>query len=481
MVPAFLRQAASRCAGRGGRRCVSIAAWDAARQAERARELDDAGKSLGLKFFQCSWVDLFGVQRSKLVPASRIGEIAEGGAGFAGFAAHLDMDPTTGDLLAMPDASSLTPLPWRREVGWLACDLVHEGAELDQGPRNVLRRVLRRLEADAGLALKTGVECEFFLLEPSDASAAPRLGDALDTQPKPCYDAHALMRRYDLIAAISSAMEDLGWGPYQADHEDANGQFEINWDYDCALTTADRVVFFKYMVRSLAEAQGLRATFMPKPFPSRTGSGCHAHCSLHDASTGANVVADATKTLPHGLGDAARHFVAGVLGHVRGVAALTNPTVNSYKRLGATSTDSGATWSPNAATWAGNNRTALVRVPDDRRFELRMADMSCNPYLAAAAVAAAGLHGLEAKTPLPPPSDLNLFDASDPAVRNAIEGATKLPAELRDALDALDDDAALRAALGEPFCASYLKLRRQHWADYAAALTPFELHHYLDC
>ena len=456
-------------------RALSVVPFDEAKQIAAAKEIDDRGRACGLKFYQCSWVDLFGVQRSKLVPAARIGEIAAGGAGFAGFAAHLDMDPTTGDLLAMPDAATLAPLPWRPEVGWLACDLVHEGAELAHGPRNVLRSVLAKLE-DRGLALKTGVECEFFLL---GGEGPPAVADALDTQGKPCYDAHALMRRFDFVGELCEHMEALGWGPYQADHEDANGQFEINWDFDDALTTADRVVFFKYMVRSLAEARGLRATFMPKPFAHLTGSGCHAHCSLHDASTGANVSGGGAG--PHGLSPAASSFVAGLLESVRGVAALTNPTVNSYKRLNARSTASGATWSPNAATWAGNNRTALVRVPDDRRFELRLADMSCNPYLAAAAVAAAGLDGLQAKTPLPPPSDLNLFDAADPAARAAVAAATPLPSELRDALDALDGDAGLRAGLGDAFVDSYLKLRRAHWADYAATLSPFEFDHYLDC
>ena len=190
-----------------------------------AAELSDRGRAAGLKFFQFSFSDLFGVQRSKLVPASRVQEIAEGGAGFAGFAAHLDMDPTMGDLLAVPDAATLTPLPWRKEVGWLSCNLVHEDAELAHGPRNVLRSVQAKLAAEAGLTLKSGVECEFFLVDaaprppPPDGGAAA-VADPMDVQSKPCYDAHALMRRYDLISTLCEHMEALGWGPYQADHED---------------------------------------------------------------------------------------------------------------------------------------------------------------------------------------------------------------------------------------------------------------------
>ena len=249
-------------AARGLRRRGLSTDAAAATAAENARAIAERGAELELEFFQFSFVDLFGVQRSKLVPASRVAEIAEGGAGFAGFAAHLDMDPTMGDLLALPDPSTLVALPWRPAVGWLSCDLVHEGAALAHGPRNVLRRVQAELAAVHGLTLKTGVECEFFLLDGGGGApggvAAP--SDALDTQGKPCYDAHALMRRFELIAELVRHMEVLGWGPYQADHEDANGQFEINWDYADALVTADRVVLFKYMTRTLAERAGFRAT-----------------------------------------------------------------------------------------------------------------------------------------------------------------------------------------------------------------------------
>ena len=219
----------------------------------------------------------------------------------------------------------------------------------------------------------------------------------------------ALMRRFDVIAEVMTAMETLGWGPYQADHEDANGQFEINWDFDEALVTADRHAFFKYLVKSVSQKHGLRATFMPKPFQATTGSGCHAHISLHD-ETGKNVCADSSGTL--GLSTTARHFVAGVLEEASALCALTNPTVNSYKRLNASGTNSGSTWSPAAATWSGNNRSALIRVPDERRFEVRLADSAANPYLLPAALAAAGLEGLEAGAEPPPPAVGNLYEAA---------------------------------------------------------------------
>ena len=443
-----------------------------------AAAIAEAGAAKGLRFYQFSFVDLFGVQRSKLVPASRVEEIATDGAGFAGFAAWLDMDPTMGDLLAMPDPSTLTQLPWQRDVGWLSCDLVHEGGELPHGPRNVLRAVQAKLKAAHGLTLKTGVECEFFLLD--GGSPSPSVADALDVQSKPCYDSHALMRRYDLISTLVEAMEEPGWGPYQADHEDANGQFEINWDYEDALITADRVTLFKYMARTLAERHGLRATFMPKPFAQLTGSGSHAHMSLWDAATGKCVSGGGDASM-HGLSPTSLFFLAGVLSNAPALLALTNPTVNSYKRLNARGTASGATWSPTAATWAGNNRSALVRVPGGAtRMELRVADMSANPYLMAAAIGAAGLDGLKKGAPPPPPCDRNMYDTTDPVVAAAVAAAPPLPTELPAALDLLESSTALRDGLGEPFVDSYLKLRRAHCAEYAAQLTPWELQTYLD-
>ena len=354
-------------------------------------------------------------------------------------------------------------------------DLVHEGSELPHGPRNVLRGVRAAL-AERGLALKSGVECEFFVLGQTDP---PSLSDALDTQAKPCYDAQALMRRYDLISSLCENMEALGWGPYQADHEDANGQFEINWDFDEVLTTADRVSFFKYMVRSLAEEQGLRATSCRSRSPTSPAAAATRTLAPRRVD-GREPDGRRRPDGAHNLSPTALSFLAGVLQHAPAVAALTNPTVNSYQRLNASTTASGATWSPGACTWAGNNRTALVRVPDDKRIELRLADMAANPYLMAAAIGAAGLDGLARGASAPPPADLNMYDGAAPAGAAASAAAPQLPKMLPAALDNLDGSAALRAHLGDAFVDSYLKLRRAHWDEYAADLSPWEWRAYLD-
>src|SRR6266404_4140646 len=238
-------------------------------------DLAKVAKEKKIKYFLISYVDLFGGLRAKLAPAQAIAAMQQDGAGFAGFATWLDMTPADPDLFAVPDPSSLVQLPWKPEVGWLAADLWMDGKEVEQGPRNTLKRVLAAAKTE-NYEMKTGVECEFFLVTPDGKAIA----DGADEQEKPCYDQSALMRRYDVITEICDAMLSLGWNPYQNDHEDANGQFEMNWEYDNALVTADRHSFFKFMVKSVAEKHGLRATFMPKPFANLTGSGCHTHVSL---------------------------------------------------------------------------------------------------------------------------------------------------------------------------------------------------------
>src|SRR6266436_3615968 len=294
----------------------------------------------GIRYFLISFVDLFGVLRAKLVPGQAIEQMQRDGAAFAGFATHLDLTPADPDMFAMPDPASLIQLPWKPEIGWLAADLHINREPVEHAPRHVLKRQLAAAEA-AGYRLKTGVEAEFFILRPDGRTVA----DEGDRQAKPCYDQTALLRHYELIRAISDAMLELGWGPYQSDHEDANGQFEMNWTYDDALVTADRHVFFKFMVKELAEQHGLRATFMPKPFMHLTGSGCHAHVSLWDGSGEINLFDDPAGEL--GLSSLAYQFLGGILAAAEPHTALFTPTVNSFKRINAAVTLSGATWSPN--------------------------------------------------------------------------------------------------------------------------------------
>jgi glutamine synthetase len=422
-------------------------------------------KERSIKYFLIAYTDLFGAQRAKLVPASAIQGMAKNGAGFAGFATWLDMTPADPDLFAIPDADSLIQLPWKPEVGWLAADLYMDGKSVEQSPRNVLKAQLAKAAA-RGLEMKTGVECEFFLISP-DGTA---VGDIADSQIKPCYDQQSLMRRYDVITEICDAMQVLGWQPYQNDHEDANGQFEMNWQYDSALVTADRHAFFKYMVKAIAEKHGLRATFMPKPFANLTGNGCHMHVSMWKGNE--NAFTDTSSQ--QGLSELGLRFIGGLIHSADALAALLNPTVNSYKRINAPRTISGATWSPSSVTWAGNNRTHMIRVPEGDRFELRLADGAANPYLMPAAVLATGLDGIDNGRDPGKRLDINMY-----ADGHTVD-AKKLPLNLLDALRALESSDVLKGALGN-LVPSYLKLKHEEWNNFTRHLTAWERDTTLDC
>jgi glutamine synthetase len=432
-------------------------------------DLAKEARDKGIEYFLISFVDLFGVMRAKLVPASAIADMAEEGAGFAGFAAWLDMTPADSDMFAIPDPSSLIQLPWKPNVGWLAADLYMDGKEVDHAPRNALKRVLRRA-SEKGYRLKHGVECEYFLI----SADGEGLADPSDTQSKPCYDVAALMRRYDVISEICDAMLSLGWGPYQNDHEDANGQFEMNWNYADALVTADRHAFFKYMVKSIAERHGIRATFMPKPFAELTGNGCHTHVSLWSADGETNLFADADGEL--GVSKLGYNFLGGIMEHATSMCAITNPTVNSYKRINAPVTNSGATWSPNIVTYGGNNRTHMVRIPDAGRIELRLADGSTNPYLLPTAIAVAGLDGIDKERDPGKRLDINVYAEPEKAKR-----AKKLPLNLLDAIRELKSNKTFSEGLGSETMDAYVKLKTAEWNDYATDLSDWERSHTLDC
>jgi len=422
----------------------------------------------GIRYFMISYTDLFGAQRAKLVPAAAISDMQKDGAGFAGFATWLDMTPAHPDLFAMPDPSAVVQLPWKKDVAWVAADCVMEEKLVPQAPRVVLKRVIENA-AKEGLSVRTGVEAEFFLITP-DGQA---ISDDKDLASKPCYDQQALMRRYDVIAEICDYMLELGWGPYQNDHEDANGQFEMNWSFDDCLVTADRHSFFKFMVKSVAEKHGLRATFMPKPFQGLTGSGCHAHISVWDKGGKKNMFHDTSDEM--GLSRQGYHFLGGIMKHAASLAAITNPTVNSYKRINAPRTVSGATWAPNTVTWTGNNRTHMVRVPGPGRFELRLPDGAANPYLLQAVIIAAGLDGIHAKADPGQRYDIDMYQLG-----HTVKDAPQLPLNLLDALRKFDEDESLKEALGTEFSASYVKLKNQEWNSYVSHFTQWERDNTLD-
>ncbi len=431
-------------------------------------DLAKLARDKGIKYFLISYVDLFGALRAKLVPATAIGGMQKNGAGFAGFASNLDLNPAHPDVFALPDPSSLIQLPWKPEVGWLASDLYMDGKPLEQSPRYLLKKMQAKAAEMGGFVLKTGVEAEFFLL----AKDGTAISDPEDLAAKPCYDQQALMRRYDVITEICDAMQTLGWGPYQNDHEDANGQFEMNWDYDDVLLTADRHVFFKYMAKALAEKHGYRASFMPKPFNHLTGNGCHIHLSLWAGKK--NAFSDSKGEL--GMSALAYEFLGGVLHSADAFCAVTNPTINSFKRINAPVTLSGSTWSPSSVTHTGNNRTHMVRIPDAGRFEVRLPDGAMNPYLGPAAILAAGLDGMAKQRDPGKRLDIDMYTQGE-----SLKNVKKLPLNLLDALRNLDKSKVLREAFGSDFIDSYVKLKMAEWNGFMQHATDWERQHTLDC
>ena len=432
-------------------------------------DLAKFAKDNGVEYFMISFTDLFGGQRAKLVPARAIADMQANGAGFAGFATWLDLTPAHPDMLAVPDPEAVIILPWDKTIAWVPGNCVMEGEDVAQAPRNVLRRLIAEA-TDEGMYVKTGIEAEFFLLTPD----GEKISDSYDTAAKPCYDQQAFMRRLDVIREISDYMLEMGWGAYQNDHEDANGQWEMNWDYDDALKTADKHSFFKFMAKCVAEKHGYRVTFMPKPIEGLTGNGCHAHISVWDApglASKVNVFAGKGEgqTGEVGLSERGKHFLGGIMKHASALAAITNPTVNSYKRINAPRTISGATWAPNTVTWTGNNRTHMVRVPGPGRFELRLPDGAVNPYLLQAIIIAAGLSGVHSKADPGKRHDIDMY-----AEGYKITDAPKLPLNMLDALRAYDEDTELKASMGAEFSAAYLKMKHQEWNDFCSHFSSWE-------
>jgi glutamine synthetase len=431
----------------------------------------------GVEFYFAQFVDMYARPSAKLVPAQNLGSLVEEGAGFAGFAAgEIGQLPSDPDIAAMPDLRSYTPVPWEPTLARFACDIYVEGEEWPYDPRTILRRQLNKAR-EKGYEFKFGMELEYFLVQQSNGGI--ELADRYDTLEKPCYDLNGLTRNYDFLAQVSRYVNQLGWGNYANDHEDANGQFEQNFEFSDALTSADRAIFFRYMVHTLAEHADKIATFMAKPFSNLTGNGGHFHMSLWDGDT--NLFLDEDDPRGLGLSELAYNFIGGLKKHAKAYIAVTAPTVNSYKRLKVGAPTSGATWSPVYVTYGYNNRTQMLRIPGPGRVEDRTIDGSCNPYLAATAVLAAGLDGIENKLDPGDPNADNMYTTSEEELRK--RGVELLPSNLLDATRELEGDDVIRQALGrgkdEDYVDYYIRVKRDEWARYHEQVTPWEIKEYL--
>jgi glutamine synthetase len=433
----------------------------------------------GIQFYFAQFVDMYARPSAKLVPAQYLDDLVSEGAGFAGFAAgELGQVPSDPDIAAIPDLGSFTPVPWEPTLARFACDVYVEGEEWPYDPRTILRRQLDRART-AGYEFMMGLELEYFLVRQSEDGRI-EVADALDTLEKPCYDMSGLTRNYEFLSRVSRYVnDDLKWGNYANDHEDANGQFEQNFTYTNALASCDRAIFFRYMVHTLAEQYGRIATFMPKPFSHLTGNGCHFHMSLWDGDT--NLFLDENDPRGMGLSETAYHFIGGLKKHAKAYIAVTAPTINSYKRLKVGAPTSGATWSPVYITYGWNNRTQMLRIPGSGRVEDRTIDGSCNPYLAATVVLAAGLDGIENRLDPGDPNPGNMYEVPESELQR--RGIELLPANLLDATRELERDEVMREALGhakdEDYVDYFIRVKRDEWQRYHEQVTPWEINEYL--
>ena len=442
--------------------------------------LSERAQADGVEFFFAMFVDMHGKPCAKMIPVEAIDVLIGGGAGFAGFAAGpMGQTPADPDLIAMPDPASYTLVPWQPGLAVLQCDIYVDGEPWPYTPRLILKDAVERAR-DRGLTYMAGVEAEYFLVQRRDGGGI-QVADPLDRAETPCYDVNGLTRMYDFLTTVSKCMNQLGWANYANDHEDANGQFEQNFNYADALTTADRLIFYRYMVHTLAHRAGMVATFMPKPFGNLTGSGLHLHSSLWDATTGTALFPAAGDPRGLGLSQLAYHYIGGLVAHGPAMAAVTCPTVNSYKRFGVGAPQSGATWAPGYATYGGNNRTHMLRVPDGARVENRCCDGSANPYLALTVQLAAGLDGIDRGLDPGEPNTDNLYLLSPGEA--AARGIRSLPPTLLHAADSLVADDVLRAALGKTphgdYVDYYAKIKREEFSAWHSTVTDWEIERYL--
>ncbi len=428
-----------------------------------------------VKFVLSQFVDLNGVPKAKMVPVGEFENLARNGVGFAGFAVSTEMGqtPAEPDLITIPDLNTMTVLPWRQNTAWFAANLFVEGASWKYCTRTILRNYLDKVRKERNLTFKTGIEPEFYLVR-KEANTI-QLIDDVEGVAKPCYDLKLLSRRMDFLQTLNDYLDTLGWHSEAADHEDGPGQYEVNIRFDEALASCDKYTFFKVAVSQLASQIGAIASFMPKPFTNRTGNGAHFHMSVWNGKR--NLFPDASDPQGLGLSKTAYYFIGGLLKHAKAYIALTAPTVNSYKRLVSGGTASGATWAPVYITYGANNRTQMIRISSGDHIEDRTIDSSCNPYLAATAILAAGLDGIENKIDPGPVNKENMYRVTEEDLEK--RGIGVLPSSLLEATQELEKDEVIKNAIGADFAKTFIKLKRREWSEYHSTVSQWETDRYL--
>ncbi len=429
----------------------------------------------GVKYAAISFVDMHGKPKAKMVPLNHLSQAAAGSEMFTGAALDgVPQDVNDDEVAPHPDLGAGVITPFNREVAWFPGDLWIGDTPFEACSRQILKRVTADA-ASLGYTFNLGIETEFFLL--SDASGTPQPASRDDSLDKPCYDLRGMLHNYPVIDEIVSAMNELGWDVYSFDHEDGNGQFETDFIYTDAVAMADRFVFFRMMVGEIARKHGLFASWMPKPFADKTGSGAHYNMSLANTD-GVNAFEQADDPRGCGLSRLGYQFIAGILRHAPAICAVIAPTVNSYKRLVKQGSMSGLTWAPVFACYGDNNRTNMLRIPlGGGRVECRAADSANNPYLGAALMLAAGLEGIREGLDPGDPNRDNLYRLSEPEL--ADRGIGWLPRTLDTALDAFESDPLARAVFGDAMFSAFLAEKRLEWESYSAHVSAWESDRYL--
>ena len=436
----------------------------------------------GIRYLLTQFVDIHGAAKVKLVPVEHFDDVVDDGAGFAGGSLHgMGQGPHDHDMLARVDVETYTPLPWDPEVARFASDLFVDGEVHPYCPRQNMKRVLSEIRSQ-GYVFYVGIEPEHFLVtRNSDGSISVWDPADVDTLEKACYDYKGISGVMGYLREMADGLNGLGWDVYQSDHEDANGQYEINFHYDDALVTADRYIFFKMMSSQMARKHGAIATHMPKPFEDRTGSGGHIHYHLADAESGDNVFLDEADSQGLGLSEAAYHFIGGIKAHARALCAVMSPTVNCYKRLrvgpaALTGSRSGFLWTPAFISYGDNNRTQMIRTAGPGHLEDRTVSAGCNPYLAFTAYLVAGLDGIKNKMDAGEPNLGNMYALGLEEI--ARRGVGLLPQSLYEALEELKEDEVVQSALG-PIYDEFVDVKEQEWRDYHSHVTQWEIDKYL--
>ncbi len=428
----------------------------------------------GVKYAMASFVDIHGMCKGKVVPLSHFDHMMQGSELFTG--AALDGVPqeiNDDEVGTLPDPNSAIVLPWNPEIAWFASDLHLVGQPFEACCRTILKKALKQA-ADMGYRFNLGIETEFFIFKETETGFGP-VSDR-DTLPKACYALPTILDNYKILDRIVSAMNSLGWDVYSFDHEDAQGQFETDFTYCDALKMADRLTFFRFMVKELAREEGYFASFMPKPFSNQTGSGAHYNMSLADLETGKNLFEDPND--PRGLSKLGYQFIAGVLNHAKAIVAVTCPTVNSYKRLVRKGSMSGFTWAPVYICYGNNNRTNMLRIPmGGGRVECRAADISTNLYLGAAMILAAGLEGIREGLDPGEPHTENMYLYSLEELKAM--GIETLPKTLGDAIAAFAADPLSKEVMGPLMYKTYVDFKTQEWEEYHCHVSDWEIQRYL--